>query len=344
MSERSDSVKIVISCVLTLEDGYDLLVFHLLASFVEPSMSNRIFVKYDGNPIISSAMMPKEVLYTFNPGAIQHNGETILLMNVTTLDDIHRFWIARSQDAVHFTVDPEPVRWPAPDAGHAEMCTYDPRITKIGDDYIILYASDLSVNRVRIGVVRTRDFVSYERICTGSEMGNRNGALFPEKVDGLYMRFDRPFGNEQDPCGMWISQSPDLVFWGRSRPLTYRGARFQDGHKTGAGAVPIRTERGWLEIYHTVSATCNGFIYRLKAMIADMVDPSKVIGYTRDFLLYPEHDYETRGGRVGNVVFTCNALLAKDGLVRIYYGAADTSICLASAHITDIIAACFKDE
>jgi predicted GH43/DUF377 family glycosyl hydrolase len=306
-------------------------------------MNKRIFEKYAGNPVMSPAKMPKEVLYTFNPGAIKYNGEYILMMDVTTLDDIHRIWIARSKDGLHFTADPEPANWPAPDPTHPETCTYDPRITKIGDEYIILYASDLLQNDVRIGILKTKDFNSFERVCTGSELGNRNGALFPDKIDNLYARFDRPFGNELNPCYMWLSYSPDLVFWGKARPVTYKGKPFHDGFKMGAGAVPIKTDRGWLEIYHTVSTTCNGFIYRLKAMMLDLQDPSKIIGYTRDFLLWPEHEYEMKG-RVMNVVFTCNALLEDDGTIKVYYGAADTNIGLATANMEDIIAACFEYE
>lgn len=302
-------------------------------------MPERVFRKHPANPIITPAMMPQDVLYVFNPGAIRHKGETILIMNATTLDDIHRFWLARSKDGVRFDIAPAPLDWPAPDPTHPETCTYDPRITAIDGGYVILYASDLLQNDVRVGIVRTRDFTCFERVSIASELGNRNGTLFPEKIDGLYTRFDRPFGNEQNPCYMWVSFSPDLVYWGRSRPLTYEGKPFHDGHKMGAGAVPIRTEAGWLEIYHTVSTTCNGFIYRLKAMLLDLQDPSRVIGYTRDFLLWPEHDYEMRG-RVMNVVFTCNALLDETGTVRIYYGAADTNIGLAEGKLSDIVASC----
>lgn len=303
----------------------------------------RIFKKYPQNPVMSPEQMPVPVLYTFNPGAIKHNGEYILMMDCTTLDDIHRFWIARSDDGYHFTPDPQPVAWPAPDPTHPETCTYDPRITKIGDEYILLYASDLSQNQARVGIVKTRDFIRFERVAIGSELGNRNGCLFPEKIDGLYTRFDRPFGSELDPCFMWISYSPDLVYWGKSRPVTYRGKPFEDGFKMGAGAVPIRTDRGWLEIYHTVSQTCNGFIYRLKACLLDLDDPSQIIGYSRDFLLWPEHDYEMKG-RVTNVVFTCNALLEDDGMVKVYYGAADTNVGLAEARLEDLIAVCLEEQ
>ncbi|MBQ2929120.1 MAG: glycosidase, partial [Clostridia bacterium] len=219
-------------------------------------MKKRLLTKYENNPVMCPAMMPETVLYTFNPGAIEHNGETIMVMDVTTLDDIHRLWIARSKDGVNFTADPTPAPWPAPDPIHPETCTYDPRITKIGDEYFLLYASDLNQNNVRVGIVKTKDFETFERVSIASEFGNRNGCLFPEKFDGLYCRFDRPFGNELEPCSMWVSFSPDLTFWGKSRPLMYKGKPWIDGFKMGAGAVPIKTDKGWLEIYHTVSQTC----------------------------------------------------------------------------------------
>lgn len=305
-------------------------------------MSERVFKKYEKNPVMCPAMMPETVLYTFNPGAIKYKDEYIMIMDVTTLDDVHRLWIARSKDGIHFTPDKTPAPWPAPDPTHPETCTYDPRITKIGDEYIILYASDLNQNSVRVGIVKTKDFNTFERVCTASELGNRNGALFPEKVNGLYCRFDRPFGNEQDPCSMWVSYSPDLVFWGKSEPVSYKEKPFMDGYKMGAGAPPIKTEKGWLEIYHTVSTTCNGFVYRLKAMLLDLENPAKILGYTKDFLLWPEHDYEMRG-RVSNVVFACNALLDEDGeTLRVYYGAADTTIGLATANINEIIQLCLE--
>lgn len=304
-------------------------------------MKERVLKKYENNPVMSPEKMPIDVLYTFNPGAIKHNDEYILMMDVTTLDDIHRLWIARSKDGVNFTPDPEPVKMPPVDPFHPEMNTYDPRITKFGDEYIIIYASDLEQNDARLGIMKTKDFETFERITTGSELGNRNGALFPEKHNGLYFRLDRPFGNEQDPCSMWMSFSPDLVYWGQSRPVYYKGKPFLDGHKMGAGAVPIKTDKGWLEIYHTVSTTCNGFIYRLKAALLDLDEPWKIIGHS-DFILWPEYEYEMNG-RVMNVVFTCNAIPEPDGTVKIYYGAADTNIGLATGKIDELVELCLKD-
>ena len=299
-------------------------------------MKKRILKKYENNPVMSPSMMPEQVLYTFNPGAVKFDEKYLLLMDTTTTYDIHRLWIARSDDGYNFIPDEKPPKWPKPDPAHPEKCTYDPRITKIGDEYIILYASDLDQNQVRVGIVKTKDFENFERVATASELGNRNGCLFSEKINGLYARFDRPFGNEMEPCSMWVSYSPDLVFWGKSEPVTFGGKPFTDGFKMGAGAVPIKTERGWLEIYHTVSTTCNGFIYRLKACLLDLENPAVIKGYTKDFILWPEHDYEMRG-RVSNVVFTCNALAEDDGSLKIYYGAADTNIGLAEGKIDEII-------
>lgn len=303
-------------------------------------MKKRLLTKYENNPVHSPVKMPVEVLYTFNPGVVKHNGEYVMIMDATGLDDIHRLWLARSTDGYDFIPEDHPLNMPPVDPFHPEVYTYDPRITKIGDEYFIMYASDLGNNAARLGIIKTKDFESFERVSTASELGNRNGALFPEKYNNLYFRLDRPFGNEQEPCSMWMSFSPDLVYWGNSRPIMYKGKPFMDGFKMGAGAVPIKTEKGWLEIYHTVSTTCNGFIYRLKAALLDLDEPWNVLGYT-DFLLWPEHDYETRG-RTNNAVFTCNAIVEDDGTIRIYYGAADTNIGLATGKLDEIIAACVE--
>ena len=110
---------------------------------------------------MSPEKMPIDVLYTFNPGAIKHNDEYILMMDVTTLDDIHRLWIARSKDGINFTPDSNPVKMPPVDPFHPEMNTYDPRITKFGDEYIIIYASDLEQNDARLGIMKTKDFETF---------------------------------------------------------------------------------------------------------------------------------------------------------------------------------------
>lgn len=303
-------------------------------------MERRIFTKHPMNPIISAADMPEGISYLFNPGAIKHKGEYILMMDASTIALPIVFWIARSKDGVHFTLDPEPVDWPESDAEHLENCVYDPRITKIGDEYIIMYASSGQYG-VRVGVVKTRDFVKFERVGTASEVGNRNAVLFPEKINGRYVRLDRPMSDPvRDPANIWISYSDDLIHWGGSRPLLEVRPCYWDEQKIGAGAVPIKTDKGWLEIYHGVFQTCCCFVYRLGVCLLDLDDPSKVIARGENAVLWPEYDYEMKGN-VDNVVFTANAILEDDGMVKVYYGAADSCIGLAEAKLSDLIDACF---
>ena len=224
---------------------------------------------------------------------------------------------------------------------YSEHCAYDPRITKIENEYIIAYAS-CGRHGVRVGIVKTNDFTTFERVGIASEQGNRNAVLFPEKINGYYARLDRPMGDElRDPANIWISYSKDLIHWGNSKPILEVRPGYWDCQKIGAGAVPIKTEKGWLEIYHGVFPNCSGFIYRLGVCLLDIDDPSKVIARGDDAILWPEHDYE-RIGNVSNVVFTSNAIVEDNGTVKIYYGAADTCIGLAEAKLDDLIEACFN--
>lgn len=302
----------------------------------------RILVKHPENPLIRPANMPEETLWTFNPGAVKHNGEYLLMIDAATTTANYCLWIARSRDGVHFTIDPKPVKWPAPDSCHYETCVYDPRITFIDSEYVICFASESEKDGVRVGIVRTKDFNTFKRVATASEQGNRNAVLFPEKINGLYCRLDRPFTDEQKPSGMWISYSPDLVFWGKSAPLmSPRSGGWWDNFKIGAGAVPIKTDKGWLEIYHGTTRTCSGIMYFLGVCLLDLKDPGKVIARGEDAILWPEHPYE-QNGRVQNVVFTCNAIVEPDESVKIYYGAADTCIGLAEGRLSDLIDACFN--
>lgn len=302
---------------------------------------NRVFKKFTTNPILTPNDFPDGVMAILNPGAIYHNGEYILLIDAITTALPIVFWIARSKDGVHFKVDPEPVNWPKTDHSHPECCVYDPRITKIDDEFIIMYASS-SKYGVRVGIVKTKDFITFERVAIASEQGNRNAVLFPEKINGQYVRLDRPMGDPiNDPAGVWISYSDDLIHWGNSKPLMETRFSLWDYQKIGAGAVPIKTKEGWLEIYHGVSDNSNGFIYRLGVCLLDLNDPSKVLARGEDPVLWPEYPYEV-SGNVGNVVFTCNAIVEPDNNVKIYYGAADSCIGLAEAKLSDLLDACYS--
>lgn len=303
----------------------------------------KVMTKHPANPVMKPSDMAEGIMYLLNPGAIKYNGEYILMMDAATLSTPIVFWLARSVDGINFTPDPEPVKWPRWSDDYIENCVYDPRITRFGDEYIIMYASQAEGRGVRTGVVKTPDFCTFTRIEQAeTDQDNRNSALFPEKINGKYLRFDRPMKNsEWDPSDMCISYSSDLSHWTETKPLMEPRQGCWDSHKIGAGAVPIKTEKGWLEVYHGVDYTCNGFIYRLGVMLLDLNDPSKIIARGESPILWPEHDYEMNG-RVPNVTFACNALLEDDGTVRIYYGAADTCIGLAEGKLDDLVEACFS--
>ena len=303
----------------------------------------KVCIKHPANPIITPSDMPSGIMYVLNPGAVKINGEYILMLDAATLATPIIFWLARSRDGVNFTIDPEPLEWPRWSNEITESCIYDPRITKFGDDYIIMYTSHAEGRGVRTGVVKTQDFKVFERIEQAeTDLDNRNSVLFPEMINGRYVRSDRPMhAHWTEPSDMCISYSDDLKNWGDSKTLISPRQYCWDSHKVGAGAVPIKTKFGWLEIYHAVDSTCNGYIYRLGVMLLDIENPAKVIGRSQNPILWPEYDYELNG-RVPNVVFTANALLEDDGTIKMYYGAADTCIGLAKAKLNDLIEACFS--
>lgn len=302
------------------------------------------FQRHPENPVLTIKDLPEDAGYfLLNPGAVKFNGTYLLLVDVFHKEGGIVFWIARSRDGIHFTFDPSPLQMPACEDGWEENGCYDPRITEIDGEFIIMYGSHNNILGTRLGIIKTTDFVHFERVSNASEVNNRNGALFPEKINGLYCRFDRPFaGDEHSPCDMWLSFSPDLVFWGKTRPSLMSRPAHWDQLKVGAGAPPIRIKEGWLEIYHGVSNTCDGSIYSLFAAILDYKEPWKVIARSKTPLLFPETPYEC-SGRVSNVVFTCNAILEPDDTVRIYYGAADSCIGCAEMPLADIVKKCFDD-
>jgi predicted GH43/DUF377 family glycosyl hydrolase len=172
-----------------------------------------------------------------------------------------------------------------------------------------------------------------ERIGLISEPINKNAVLFPKKFNGKFVRLDRPMATG---IATWISYSHDLIHWGDSKVVFETRPGFWDSDRIGPGAPPIRTEKGWLLIYHGVKKTSAGPIYRLGVVLLDIKNPAKLIGRSAESILSPTEYYE-RVGEVPNVIFTCGAVLEKDGEVKIYYGAADTSICLAIAHVDDLL-------
>jgi predicted GH43/DUF377 family glycosyl hydrolase len=276
--------------------------------------------RWEGNPVVALENVPYQCNTVFNGTPVKFGDTYLLLLRVEGRQGYSFLCLARSEDGFDFSVDQRPCMLPAqqgPFKLWEENGLEDPRVTEIDGWY----------------------FERFERIALVSGPGNKDGVLFPEKLNGAYARLDRPLGN--DIGSIWVSYSPDLVNWGRSELVLSPRPRYWDSYRIGASVPPIRTDRGWLEIYHGVKMTSAGPIYRVGTVMLDLDNRACVIGRCLSPVLSPRQEYE-RIGDVGNVVFASGAIVEDDGEVKLYYGAADTSICVATAHIDELIESCFE--
>ncbi len=228
-------------------------------------------------------------------------------------------------------------------AGNTDMINsdykYDPRVVFIEDRYWITFCN--GYHGPTIGIGYTFDFKEFFQ-CENSFLPfNRNGVLFPKKINGKYAMLSRPSDDGHTPFGdIYLSYSPDMKYWGEHR-CVMKTTLFEDSAwqstKIGAGATPILVDEGWLMIYHGVINTCNGFRYAMGTAILEEQNPHKVKYRTQPYLLSPAENYEQTGD-VPNVIFPCAALhdIEKDKLA-IYYGAADTVVAMAFGHISEVI-------
>lgn len=304
---------------------------------------NAIINRYDKNPILTKADVPYPVETVHNAGAVKHEGRYLLLFRSHRRNGRSILGLAESDDGFRFRVRAEPFMVPAHDGVFAEYEEYgveDCRISPVEGAYLLTYSA-YSRHGVRIGLARTTDFAAVERIALISQADMRNAVIFPEKIDGRYARLDRPHSHIA-PWSIWISYSPDLIHWGDSR-LVMTPARYHwDELKIGPGAPPIKTERGWLSIYHGVFSTMSGGVYRLGVALHDLADPAKVIAVADDWILQPADPWEVTG-YVANVVFTCGAVPEEDGTVKIYWGGADSVMCVGTAKIQDLLDLCLTN-
>jgi predicted GH43/DUF377 family glycosyl hydrolase len=296
--------------------------------------------RYAHNPILTKGEIPYPVETVHNAAVVKHDGEYIMLFRSHLRTGRSIIGLARSRDGFLFTADPQPFLVPAsegPFADYEEFGVEDPRVTRVEDWHIITYSA-YSRHGVRIALARTRDFTAVERLSLITQADHRNVVLFPEKFDGLYARLDRPH-SEITPWSIWISYSPDLLFWGRSELLIKPAPYHWDEMKIGPGAPPFKTKRGWLSIYHGVFRTMDGAVYRLGVALHDLRNPAKLLGVSDSWILQPEDPWETTG-YVHNVVFTCGAVPEPDGTVKIYWGGADTVMCVGEANVEDLLELC----
>lgn len=299
--------------------------------------------RHAGGPILRGTDFPPEarIQRVFNSGVIKYGGRYFMACRVEDRALRNLIWIAESDDGYHFVPRPAPVRMPTEDGDFAEYTAgmyYDPRITRIDDTFYLMHAAH-SRHGCRLSLVQTRDFESFQWLGFVSEPDNRNGVLFPEKIGGLYARLDRP--NTGGSFGdIWISYSPDLIFWGKSRCVLRNADVRWAWTKIGPGAVPIKTAEGWLSLFHGVRTQCaQHYVYSLGVALHDLEDPSRVIALCKEAILEPEEDYELVG-QTPSVVFTSGAVVEDDGEVKVYYGGADTVQCVATTTVATLLHAC----
>lgn len=298
--------------------------------------------RYQHNPILTKDDVPYEVATVHNAAVVKHEGKYIMVFRSHKLNGRSILGMAVSSDGYSFKVKDTPFMIPSDEGIFKEYEAYgveDPRITFIDDEYLITYSA-YSRHGVRIGLAKTKDFKTVERVSLITEADYRNVVIFPEKFGGLYARLDRPH-SEISPWAIWISYSPDLKYWGESKLIMNPVQYHWDEMKIGPGAPPIKTSRGWLSIYHGVFPTMDGSVYRLGVALHDLKDPSKIIAVGDEWILQPEEAYEITG-YVHNVVFTCGAVPEEDGSVKIYWGGADKVMCMGTANLEELVDHCLN--
>ncbi|MEN6333256.1 MAG: glycoside hydrolase family 130 protein, partial [Phycisphaerales bacterium] len=245
----------------------------------------------------------------------------ILRPGQTYLTSISHLRVARSHDGIRFVVEGTPALQAATE--YETFGIEDPRVTTIDGVHYVAYVGVSPVG-VTTCLASTRDFESFDRLGVIFHPDNKDVTLFPATVAGRYYALHRPHSSLFLRNDIWLAESPDLLCWGNHRHLVGTRDGMWDETRIGAGAAPFRIDEGWVEVYHGADRDHR---YCLGALLLDPEQPWRVLARSRTPLFAPEADYE-RGGFFGNVVFTCG-LLFEDETLKIYYGAADTSICYA---------------
>ncbi|MBO5040543.1 MAG: glycoside hydrolase family 130 protein [Clostridia bacterium] len=309
-------------------------------------------------PVLTYKDIPYNAALIFNAGVAKVDGKYVMLFRNDYGDYENQILkgtnlgVARSDDGIHWVADPEPALAMKDDE---VLRIYDPRLTVIDGKMHICFAQD-TVHGLRGGIATTDDFKSMT-IHSLSAPDNRNMVLFPEKINGMYVRLERPMpiysrNRDKDTFDIWCSRSPDLRYWGDTElVLGVEHVPFAND-KIGPAAPPVKTDRGWLTTFHAVeideSRGKHGWedkwtkMYYAGIMLLDLNDPSKVIGYSKEPLITPELPHETDVGFRTDVIFPGGMILEDNGEVKIYYGAADTVECLATADVNDLIDLCLN--
>jgi beta-1,4-mannooligosaccharide/beta-1,4-mannosyl-N-acetylglucosamine phosphorylase len=301
-----------------------------------PANSSDVVWRYSANPIIPRDAIPRSNSI-FNSAAVAHNGRFAGVFRVDDKRRIMNLHAGFSEDGIHWDINPDPIEWINPDPDTSEFLhRYDPRVVWLEDRYYVTWCN--GYHGPTIGIGYTFDFETFHFLENAFLPHNRNGVLFPRKINGKYALLSRPSDTGHTPFGdIFYSESPDMIHWGKHRFIMGPKGWTWQSTKTGAGPIPIETDEGWLMIYHGVLTSCNGYVYSMGAALLDLDQPWKVIYRSAPYLLSPQTLYECVGD-VPNVVFPCAALYDKPtGRIAIYYGAADTVTGLAFTQVDALL-------
>lgn len=293
--------------------------------------------RYTQNPIIDRNPFPG-MARIFNSAVVPFNGAFKGIFRGETTNGRPFIYLGDSADGIKWEFQTEKIHFYDSDGKpHDPYYAYDPRCIKIQDEFYICWCGDF--DGASLGMAKTKDFKNFTRLENPFLPFNRNGVLFPRKVNNKYLLLSRPSDSGHTPFGdIFLSQSPDLKYWGEHRLVMQKGGSgWWQGVKIGCGPAPIEIDEGWLIFYHGVASTCNGFVYSFSAAILDRDSPSKVLYRCADYMLTPETSYETIGF-VPNVTFPVAALTdAQTGRIAIYYGCADTVVGLCFTTVDETV-------
>lgn len=301
-----------------------------------PHHCNEVVWRSGKNPIITRDAAPN-VNSIFNSAVVPFEDGFAGVFRCDDTARVMQLHAGRSKDGVTWQIEPKRIQFECQDEeiGRFEY-GYDPRVCLIDDRYYVTWCNAYA-GWPTIGIAHTHDFETYYQMENAFLPFNRNGVLFPRRIDGRLAMLSRPSDRGHTPFGeIYYSQSPDMTYWGKHR-LVMRPAGGWQATKVGAGPVPIETTEGWLLFYHGVLTSCNGFVYSMGAALLDLDRPWKVIARTEPYLLHPKMLYE-QVGDVPNVIFPSAALTdSVTGRIAIYYGAADTVTGLAFCRVDEVV-------
>jgi len=299
-----------------------------------------LFTRYPGNPIIQTKDLPYQANAVFNAAATTVGEETVLLMRVEDRRGLSHLTVARSRNGIeNWHIDETPTLSADPQNHPEEIWGIeDPRITRVEelDLWVILYTA-YSRGGPLVSLATTKDFRTFKRQGTVMPPEDKDAALFPQRFEGRWAMIHRPVPNISGAgAHIWISFSPDMRHWGDHQIiLPAREGGWWDANKVGLAPPPLRTEQGWLILYHGVRNTVGGCIYRLGLALLDLDNPTVLLARSDEWIFAPEKDYESFGD-VDKVVFPCGWVVDGDD-IRLYYGGADKCIALATGRVSELL-------